>query len=374
MILLQVLFYIFSVVIFVQLFFYIYVFSKVKQKKHDPSATNKFPVSVVVCAKNEAKNLETFLPFLWDQDYPNFEMVLINDGSTDATLRVMERFKANHSDNHSTIKIVNVKTIEAFWGNKKYALTLGIKAATHNRLLFTDADCKPVSRQWISEMSSHFSKNHQIVLGYGGYAKVKNSFLNKLIRFETLMTAVQYFSYFKLGQPYMGVGRNLAYTKDLFFEARGFMDHMHIKSGDDDLFVNQIATAKNTTICLSKNSFTESLPKETYTDWITQKRRHITTAKNYKTKHKAMLSLFFVSQFLFFILSIALICTLFRWEIVVGLIGLRYLALFITIALAAKKLKEKDLIPFLPFLEIFLIGAQFSIFIKNIISKPTHWK
>lgn len=370
MIILLLLFYIFIVVLCIQLFFYVYVFSQVKQKKEALTASQTFPISVVVCAKNEAENLEIFVPYLLNQEYPNFELVLINDGSTDRTLRVMERFK----EQHPNIKIVNVKTIETFWGNKKYALTLGIKAATHNHLLFTDADCKPVSKHWISEMSKGFSAQHKIVLGYGAYAKVKNSFINKLIRYETLLTAVQYFSFSRLGQSYMGVGRNLAYTKELFFEARGFMDHMHIKSGDDDLFVNQIASASNTAICLSKESFTESIPKKTYSDWITQKRRHISTAKHYKTKHKTMLSAFYVSQFLFLALGILLLITLFRWEIIVGLIVLRYIALFITLSLAAKKLEEKDLIPFFPFLEIFLIVAQLSIFIKNLISKPNHWK
>ncbi|WP_027124415.1 glycosyltransferase [Gelidibacter mesophilus] len=370
MIIFHVLFYIFIVVIFIQLFFYAYVFSNVKQKKDEKTSSNKPPVSVIVCAKNEAKNLEKFLPFILDQDYPNFELVLINDGSTDTTLKVMERFKTHHSN----IKIVNVKSIETFWGNKKYALTLGIKAATHNHLLFTDADCKPASNQWISEMVSHFSNEFQIVLGFGTYAKVKKSFLNKLIRFETLMTAIQYFSYTKLGHPYMGVGRNLAYTKDLFFEARGFMDHMHIKSGDDDLFVNQIATAKNTSISLSKNSFTQSLAKTSYSDWMMQKRRHVSTAKHYKPKHKTVLSLFYLSQFLFLALSILLLSTMFNWKIVLGLLIFRYIALFITLTIAAKKLEEKDLIPYFPFLEIFLIVAQFSIFIKNLTSKPIPWK
>jgi glycosyltransferase involved in cell wall biosynthesis len=370
MLILHVLFYIFVVVFCVQLFFYGYVFSRVKQKNRVPNSFEGPSISVIVCAKNEAKNLNQFLPFILDQDYPNFELVLITDSSNDNTLKVMERFKANHSN----IKIVNVKNVETFWGSKKYALTLGIKAATHNHLLFTDADCKPVSNQWITEMSSHFSTEHQIVLGYGAYAKVKKSFLNKLIRFETLMTAVQYFSYSKLGTPYMGVGRNLAYTKDLFFEARGFMEHMHLKSGDDDLFINQIGTAKNTTMSLSKNSFTESVPKKSYSDWITQKRRHISTAKNYKPKHKVALALFFSSQILFFILGIVLLSTLFYWEIVVGLIAARYLTLFINLTSASKKLNEKDVMPYVPLLEIFLIVTQFSIFIKNLISRPTYWK
>lgn len=370
MIILQVLFYIFIVVIFIQLFFFGYVFPKINKIKNTVYPTLQSPVSVIVCAKNEAENLKHFIPFILEQDYPNFELVLVNDCSNDTTLKIMESFKAKHDN----IKIVNVKNVEAFWGNKKYALTLGIKAATHNQLLFTDADCKPASKQWITEMISQFSTEHQLILGYGAYAKVKKSFLNKLIRFETFMTAVQYMSYTKIGQPYMGVGRNLAYTKDLFFEARGFMDHMNIKSGDDDLFVNQIASSENTAICISKNSFTESIAKTSYSDWIVQKRRHITTAAYYKKQHKVLLTSFFISQVLFWILSILLLCTLFHWEIVVGLITLRYVVMFVTLIIASKKLDENDLIPFFPILEVFLIGTQFSIFIKNLISKPNRWK
>lgn len=370
MIILHVIFYLFIGVTFVQLFFYGYVFSNVKPQKRASIPSHTPPISVIVCAKNEAKNLTHFLPFILDQDYPNFELVLINDSSNDTTLKVMEGFKASHPN----IKVVDVKNIEAFWGNKKYALTLGVKAATHNHLLFTDADCKPVSQHWISEMSSYFSHDHHLIIGNGAYIKVKKSMLNKLIRFETLMTAIQYFSYSKLGHPYMGVGRNMAYTKELFFEARGFMDHMHIKSGDDDLFVNQIGHAKNTATCLSKDSFTESVAKKTYSDWLIQKRRHVSTATHYKTKHKIALSLFFTSQLFFFALALVLLSTLFYWQIVMGLIMVRYIALFINLTFASKKLNEHDLIPYFPLLEILLIVTQFSIFITNLISKSNRWK
>jgi glycosyltransferase involved in cell wall biosynthesis len=370
MLTITVLFYTFCVVIFIQLIFYGFVFGNFNRIKTKQQSANNLPISVIICAKNEAKNLKKFLPSVLKQDYPNFEIVLINDSSTDGTLKVMEAFKAEHRN----IKIVNVKPIEAFWGNKKYALTLGIKASTHNHLLFTDADCKPISKHWIGEMSSLFSKSKTIVLGYGAYKKEKKSFLNKLIRFETLLTAIQYFSYAKLGHPYMAVGRNLAYTKEIFFEARGFMYHMDIKSGDDDLFVNQISNSSNTTICISKDSFTESNPKKTYKDWTLQKRRHLSTAKYYKTKHKAFLALFFISQLLFWILSLVLISSLFYWKIVIALIVLRYLFVMTSLSLASRKLNEKDLIPFFPLLELFLIVTQFSIFIKNLTSKPAHWK
>ncbi|MEZ4801977.1 MAG: glycosyltransferase [Gelidibacter sp.] len=370
MLIFDVLFYSFIVVILIQIIFYGFIFGKFSFKKPENKEPNYVPISVIICAKNEAKNLKKHLPFILDQDYPNFEIILINDSSTDKTLKVMESFKAQHAN----IKIVDVKNIEAFWGNKKYALTLGIKAATHNHLLFTDADCKPLTNQWIKEMSSQFTNQKSIVIGYGAYKKQPKSFLNKLIRFETLLTAIQYFAYAKIGQPYMAVGRNLAYTKQIFFEARGFMNHMNIKSGDDDLFVNESANANNTSICYTKDSFTESIPKKTYGDWLLQKRRHISTAKYYKIHHKALLTLFYLSQFLFFVLGIVLISSMHYWKILMGLIVLRYIVLFVSITLASKKLNEKDLIPYLPLLELFLITTQLSIFIKNLTSNPNHWK
>src|SRR5690554_6616559 len=260
MVLLDILLYIFVAVVGIQVLYFIFFFGKFAFLKHNKKTPINIPVSVIICAKNEAENLKVFLPSIINQDYPNFQIVLINDASYDETFEVMEEF----AELHTNIKLVNVANNEAFWANKKYALTLGIKAAKHNHLLFTDADCKPVSPHWISEMAYHFSERKSIVLGYGSYAKVKNSFLNKLIRFETFLTAIQYFSFAKLGIPYMGVGRNLAYTKDEFFNTNGFMSHMYIRSGDDDLFINQVATSQNTEICFSEESFTESTPKKTF--------------------------------------------------------------------------------------------------------------
>ena len=291
---LDFIFYIFIVVVFIQAIFYLIIFSRFALLKQKKSIKKNIAISVIICAKNEAENLQNFLPSIISQDYPNFEIVLINDASNDKTLEIMERF----SSEHSNIKIVNVKNIEAFWGNKKYALTLGIKASKNEFLLFTDADCKPVSKHWISEMSSHFTNQKSIVLGYGAYSKIKNSFLNKIIRFETLFTAIQYFSFAKTGMPYMGVGRNLAYSKKEFFNANGFINHIKVRSGDDDLFINQVATNKNTTISFSKESFTESIPKTTFKTWIKQKRRHVSTAKHYKLKHKIILATFYSSNLL----------------------------------------------------------------------------
>lgn len=348
---------------------YYFLFSKFAFAIDRQKSSKKlYPISVIVCAKNEAENLSENIPHLLAQEHPSFELILINDASSDSTLKVMERF----AKNDARVKLVNVKNNEAFWGNKKYALTLGIKKAVNQRLLFTDADCKPASTQWLQEMTSPLNETKQIVLGYGAYEQ-QEGFLNKLIRFETLMTATQYFSYAAAGIPYMGVGRNLAYTSKLYYDNNGYISHIQLPSGDDDLFVNETATAQNTAIYYTEESFTISKPKTTFKSWRHQKRRHVTTAKLYKQKHKFLLGLYYISNLLFWLLLP--LCFVFGgWEITLSILIFRLLAHYIIVGKSAQKLKENDLIPFIPFLEIFLIWVQLSIFILNSKAKPTRWK
>ncbi len=367
---LDVLFYSFVAIVCIQVIYYLILFGNFAFLKPTEHKTKSVPVSVIICAKNEAENLNRYLPSIVNQNHPNYEVVLINDSSNDDTLKIMNHFASIHDN----IKIVDVKKVEAFWGKKKYALTLGIKASKYDHLLFTDADCEVVSPYWISQMTAQFNKNSTIILGYGGYFKIKNSFINKLIRYETLLTAVQYFSYAKIRLPYMGVGRNLAYHKDEFFKTNGFINHLDIRSGDDDLFINEAATNTNTEICFSPNSMTLSQPKQTFEEWITQKRRHISTAKHYKLKHKLLLGLFYCSQLLFWLLATILLIAQFYWEFILALIIIRFIAVFITLYSSSKKLNETNLIVLTPVLELFLILSQFGIFITNLISKPKHWK
>lgn len=364
------LFFAFIVIVGIQVIYYLIFLFSFSIKDAQARSKKSIPISVIICAKNEAENLERNLPHILNQDYITFEVVLVNDSSSDHTLKVMKQFEVKYDN----IKLVDVKTIEAFWGNKKYALTLGIKASKYDFLVFTDADCKPNSDKWLAHMSSKFSNQKAIVLGYGAYAKKRFSFLNKLIRFETIMTALQYFSYANLGIPYMGVGRNMAYRKELFFNNNGFNGHMSIKSGDDDLFVNEVADNDNTALCYTKESFTISEPKTSYKDWILQKRRHISTAQFYKAKHKFLLGIFYSSQFFFWMLGIFLILQDFNWPWVIGLVVLRFIIQLICFGFTAKKLDDINLIFLAPFLEIFLITTQLSIFIANLISTPKHWK
>jgi len=340
-------------------------FSFLKQRK--VTYKEPYPVSLIVCAKNEAENLRNNIPRYLAQKYPHFELILINDTSIDDTLAVMEKFQ----ENDPRIQIVDITSNEAFWGSKKYALTLGIKKAKNRRMLFTDADCYPSSEDWLTEMVSKLSEEKQLVLGYGAYGR-QPGLLNTLIRFETVMTAIQYFSYAAANNPYMGVGRNLAYTSPLYYNTNGFMSHMKVPSGDDDLFVNEAATNDNTALCFTENAFTYSKPKTTWSSWILQKRRHISTAHLYKLKHKTALALFYLTNLLFWLLA-GLSFFFVSWELVTAVIVFRFLIQYIVIGSGIRKLKEKGLLLFLPFLELFLLLIQLSIFISNSRSKPKHW-
>jgi glycosyltransferase involved in cell wall biosynthesis len=363
-------FYFFIVVVAIQFLYYVIVFRVFAFSKQQKNTLNNVPISVIVCAKNEQENLQKYIPILLEQNYSNFEIVLIDDASRDYSLDIMEEFEKQSSK----IKLVKVENNEAFWGNKKFALTLGIKAAKFDNLLFIDADCYPNSKNWIQEMSNQFANNSSIILGYGAYEKIKGSFLNKIIRFETLFSATQYFSWAKIGKPYMGVGRNLAYDRKEFYQVNGFNSHMKIRSGDDDLFINEVSNSENTSICFSPESFTYSEPKMNFKDWIFQKRRHIATASHYKFFDKMQLSLFYFTQFSFILLSIFLMIFEFQWMIVLGIIAFRYLFTWIIVGYSASKLKEKDVMYWFPVIEITLIFSQLYFFVLNLFSKPVYWK
>ena len=371
---LQILFYTFAVFWLVQICYFVCFFYKITSFSATKTNHNntKNPVSVIICAKDEADNLTQFLPHIYAQNYPDFEVVLIDDRSMDNTFEVMEQFKEKYSDKTKIVKVAFSNNVR-FVQNKKYALTMGIKAAKYNHLLFTDADCQPASNNWIAQMTGKFSDKKQLILGYGKYKEIRKSLLNKIIRYETVQTALQYFSYAAKGMPYMGVGRNMAYTKELFMENNGFYNHLDILSGDDDLFVNEVATSENTEISIHNDSFTISKPKTYWSAYLHQKRRHISTANHYQMKHQLLLGLYYFSQIAFWTIAIFLLSTLFQWKIVLGIVLARFLLWYYINYKIMRQLDEKRLLLWLPVLELSLMLFQLFIFVMNIFQKPKNW-
>jgi glycosyltransferase involved in cell wall biosynthesis len=364
---------IFILVSLSQICYYLCIFYKFVRFNIKPEKQNHIlPVSVIICAKDEAENLLHFLPSVYKQNHPDFEVILINDRSIDNTLEIMQKFKEKYPDKTRVVN-VPVSNDNRLSGNKKYALTLGIKAAKNELLLFTDADCRPASDNWIHYMTKGFTGKKQIVLGYGKY-RTESTFLNKLIRYETLLTAIQYFSYALNKIPYMGVGRNLAYTKKLFMKNNGFYNHLDILSGDDDLFINETATSENTNICLHPDSFTISIPKQNWRAYIHQKRRHISTARHYRPRFKFLLGFYHTGLIMFWFTAILLLSLQLYLPYVIGIIFVRFIITGWIQNQSAKKLQENNLILWFPVLEIVLILFQLYIFVRNLIQKPVYWK
>ena len=261
------------------------------------------PVSVIICAKNEAENLRKFLPTILNQDYPDFEVIVVNDCSEDETESVLAKLKLEHPHLYST----NIPLDKIFSHGKKLAISLGIKAAKHDYMAFSDADCKAESDKWLQQIMGGFSDpSKEIVLGFGGYEKQKG-FTNLLVRYDTFFAAIQYLGYALSGKPYMGVGRNLAYKKSLFTKNNGLQSHIHIASGDDDLFISETATKNNTAVVIYPTAHTTSVPPRTLREWKDQKSRHLTTATRHKKRIQFSLLLEISSRIILLSIAIYLI-------------------------------------------------------------------
>ena len=252
-------------------------------------------VTVVLCAHNESENLSNYLQALLTQDYPTYEVIVVDDGSEDSTREIVERYMTHDPRVHMTFVPYGARV----GSTKKLALTLAAKAAKYDYLLLTDADCVPESNQWIRSMMSGFASGKDIVLGYGAYFEEKG-FINRLVRYDTLFNGLHYLGAALCGHPYMGVGRNLAYRKSLFFESGGFTHLMTNRAGDDDLFINHVATKQNTAVAVNSEAYTWSLSKKTLKEWWQQKRRHLSVSPNYKSVTKFRLTLEPLTRGLFY--------------------------------------------------------------------------
>jgi poly-beta-1,6-N-acetyl-D-glucosamine synthase len=360
-----------AISVLVLLYYYYGVFGKFAFYKPQPSPkTKEEPVSIIIAARNEYENLQKYLVPILEQDYPEFEVIVVNDCSWDSSQAWLEELQKSYP----RLRVSQLIEQEKYPTAKKFALTIGIKAAKYEQLLFTDADCEPASNQWLRLMQSRFTQGKEIVLGFSPYRK-KKGFLNRFIRFETLITAQFYFSMALMRNPFMGVGRNLAYRKDVFFRHKGFASHQHIFSGDDDLFVNEAATPGNVAIEIDPASFVYTDAKNTFGSWSSQKVRHLSAGKYYKPKHQVLLGVYYSALSLFYPLAAAiLILNIFLWPVVVGMFGVKFISQTIVFYLSGKKLKSQQLAFGIILLDLVYVFYMFVFGTKGFFTtKRKHW-
>ncbi|HTF21039.1 MAG TPA: glycosyltransferase [Chryseolinea sp.] len=338
-------------------------------RKDNTTEPQLLPVSVIVCAHDEEQNLKVLIPALLEQDHSLFEVIIVNDRSNDATFDML---LAEASRDHR-LRMVHVNRTPPHVDNKKYALTLGIKAARYEWILLTDADCVPTSKSWISSMSAAFNDQTNFVLGYSPYQKLPG-LLNKIVRFEALVTAIQYLSFALLKMPYMGVGRNLAYRRSKFLEGKGFNNILKITGGDDDLYVNQNATNKDTAVCLEAGAQMTSVPKLTWREYNRQKIRHLSVGKRYKTGHKIVLGAFHATWILSWILGVLLLPLHDNWALIAGLLVFRIIGWMFTCSKACQRLSGKFELWLLPLLDFIYAFYYLVAGLRALATKRIQWK
>lgn len=328
------------------------------------------PVSVVICARNEAENLKRFLKVILIQQYPQFEVILVNDRSTDNTIDVI----VDYYTRNTNVRVVNIPPEEKTdYAGKKYALKKGIELAQFETIVVTDADCRPASTHWLAHLVSSYGSSTNIVLGYSPFEKGKG-LLHKFFRYENFMTAMQYIGFAKAGLPYMGTGRNMSYKKSLFDKSDALERNKHLPTGDDDLFINSVARGGNTEVCISRNAFMYTAAPSTFTQWLNQKRRHLRSGFKYRLHHKLLLFLLPLATLVFYLLFPVLLVMGIQFNIVMATFATTLLLKLLLSFSVYSKLEAEELRFLSPLLDVFYIGYLLIVFFLILLKPKNNWK
>lgn len=363
---------VFALSFLIQLYFLLFRFARLsflKRKDEEEAPRAALPVSVVVCCHDRLEQLRALLDSLAAQDYSDYEVIVVDDRSSDDMYDWLLE-ESRRPD--ARFRLVRINYTPEHVNSKKYALTMGIKAARKPYLLLTDADCEPVSNRWISLMATSFQEGIDMVLGYSPYRR-QPGFLNKIIRFDTFFTALQYLSFALAGKPYMGVGRNLAYRRSFFLNNKGFAGHYGLTGGDDDLLVNRLSTPANVALCLNPEAQVVSEPKQTFGSYFRQKRRHLYAGKHYKWQDKFILGLLTGSIIAFYLLFGVMLFLPPLTFIVAIAFFVRLLILSIILKNAASRLNENFGWLELPILDMWLPLHYLIFGVPALISRRIEW-
>ncbi|MFM6965597.1 MAG: glycosyltransferase [Sphingomonadales bacterium] len=334
----------------IQLTYVFYFYARLAyRRQNNATQTSHFPpVSVIIAARNESDNLYEHLPTILSQDYPQYEVIVVNNQSIDDSNWILTAF----AQQFPQLKVVEISKSPHLKPGKKLPITLGIKAAAYEHFLLTDADCLPQSNQWIKQMISAIQVNQQFVIGYSPFTKTKG-FLNKLVRFDNTWQSASSFA-FALGDlAFKANGRNLAYTKNLFQKVNGFKSHYAISPGDDDLLLQDALRHTKIAVVQDPATFVRSAAPTTWREWFSQKAKYHISSARYPFIKKLVLGIYPLSLIFYWI------------SFVVLSFNMNYLPLSVSIfisvlifkwwlqGLCFKRLGEQKLLLFFPLWDLF---------------------
>ncbi len=336
------------------------------QDNYDSGHTpHNIAISVIIASRNNLQSLQQNLIYILDQNYTDFELIVVDDESEDETISWLQAFKKKYSER--AIKVLRHKKTSL---GKKSALSRGIRMAESDYLLLTDADCRPASAQWMRTMQSVMDDHTDVVIGYSP-SKKTSGLLNAFQRWDTFFVGIQYLAWAIMGRAYMAVGRNLLYRRSLFDRAGGFDDHKHITGGDDDLFIQQIAGQSKIDVCLHPDSFVYTTGSDRWISFLRQKSRHISTSPHYRWIDIILLSMYPVSQFLFYLLGVYLLLYLPFWVLAIWTI--RMAIMMITVRSGLFRLGENALLYYVPILDILQAFYYPILSVYSLFRKKNQW-
>ena len=378
--------FVFLAVIFVlfviQVSYYIFIYSRTLRymKSVDggyvPYTKEPYGVSVIVYAKNDAEHLGVYLPQILTQNYPNFEVIVVNDGSTDETRDIVTRLESEYDNLYQTYIPDEARSLS----RKKLALTVGIKASKYDIVILTNANCSPAGKNWLSYMMRNFVEGVDIVAGYA-YMDGAGQKKRRYVAYDRLMFVLRYVSYILLRKTYMAEGYNLAYRKYLFFKNKGFSRHLNLHYGDDDLFINEVATSDNTRVELSPESWMVVHYENNFKAWQELKLRYDFTSGYLNSNSKIMFGLERLTVYLFYVSVIVLFvygfyCNLFFSGIALLLWLLRFIVQVMVYRRTAKRLSSNRLfflLPIFDFMQTF-VNVYYKIVGAYSRNKNFTWK
>uniref|UniRef100_UPI004047CF7B glycosyltransferase n=1 Tax=Algoriphagus sp. TaxID=1872435 RepID=UPI004047CF7B len=335
----------FGIGFLIQLGYLLFIFSRTAWPIKGSTTTSiQYPeegVTILVTARNKFKLLKVLIPKLFEQDYAKFEVLIVNDQSTDRTKRLLEDLMAHYPKLRSVTITYTPKHVTA----KKFALTLGIKVAKNDVILFTEADCIPQSNQWLRKMTAPIREEGKtFAIGFAGVQKEGNS-LNSWIQFETILRALFTFSFGLWKSPFTGTGKNLSYRKSFFMDKKGFRGFWNTEGGEDSLWINTHATGANSKVVINPEAIAVANPAATWKEYIIQEKQLLHSEKFFKVEDKRKMGSYGISHALYWIGGLGLLIYFgidLQWEhflIVLSSMCMRSLLLLLLFHAASKNIQ-----------------------------------
>lgn len=347
----------FALVTVIQLIYYFLIYGKFTfHRKKSAVSFKEVPMSVVVVVRDNASQILQSLPKLLSQQYPAFEIVVVNDRSPDEnTLFTIKEY----SNRYPNIKFVDLSEAVSTSKGRKMAVSFGIKCATYENILVTSPDCEPSSVHWLSAMAANFQGQKKVVVGYSTYARRRTPY-NAFLRYDNVVGAVQYFSHVLRNATYRADFNNIAFLRQLFYNQKGFTSFNHLEWGEEDIFVHRISGGDNTSVEYSPESMIVQNNIPSYGYWRSHKISLYYTRKFNSTRNRFSLSMFDATNMLFYVLlTLSVVSAIHVPTFLYAAIGVavvRVVGLYVSVGISAAKLCEKQIIPLiLPFDLLFSV-------------------